>query len=164
MARVMISYRNIDGQRDFAFSLEKALADAGIETWLDVKDIPRLSLWEDEIFKGIIDSDYVVLCLSPEYFESETCRFECYVARGYGKTILPLIVANDTSASVFARNAIVPADVSTIFCPSTGEIMRGAFPVRAVNSADVPGKNGGGNFLGTPARRKIDNNSVGQNS
>jgi len=44
-----------------------------------------------------------------------------------------------------------------MFCRSAGERIRGAFPVRAINSGDVPGKNGGGNFLGTPARAKIDN-------
>jgi hypothetical protein len=101
MSRVMISYRNIAGQREFAFDLEKELANAGIETWLDVKDIPRLSRWEDEIFKGIINSDYVVLCLSPDYFESETCLFECYVARGYRKTLFPVIVPYDAQKSVF---------------------------------------------------------------
>jgi hypothetical protein len=101
MPRVMISYRNLDGQREFAFALEKALVQAGIDTWLDVKNIPRLSRWEDEIFKGIISSDYVVLCLSPEYFESETCLFECYVARGYGKTLLPLIIDYDALESIF---------------------------------------------------------------
>src|SRR5439155_21565019 len=69
-----------------------------------------------------------------------------------------------TSASVLARNGIVPPEVSRMLCRSAGEIIRGAFPVRAINSADVPGKNGGGNFLGTPARAKIDNNSVSQNS
>ena len=102
MPRVMISYRNLDGQREFALELEKELANAGLETWLDVKDIPRLSRWEDEIFKGIINSDYVILCLSSDYFESETCLFECYVARGYGKIIFPIIVPYDTEASVFA--------------------------------------------------------------
>ncbi|MBK9746277.1 MAG: toll/interleukin-1 receptor domain-containing protein [Chloroflexi bacterium] len=101
MPRVMISYRNLPAQRAFAVNLEKALANAGVETWLDVKDIPRLSRWEDEIFKGIIGSDYVVLCLSPEYFASETCLFECHVARGYGRKILPIIVPYDGTASVF---------------------------------------------------------------
>lgn len=101
MPGVMISYRNVNGQREFAANLERELANAGIETWMDVKNIPPLSRWEDEIFKGIIGSDYVVLCLSPEYFESETCRFECYIARGYGKKLLPLIVPYDRPESVF---------------------------------------------------------------
>jgi hypothetical protein len=103
MSRVMISYRNVQGQREFAFYLREELAKAGLETWMDVHNIPRLSRWEDEIFKGIIGSDYVVLCLSPEYFESETCLFECYVARGYGKTLLPVIAPYDVTESVFAR-------------------------------------------------------------
>jgi hypothetical protein len=102
MPRVMISYRNIDGQREFAASLEKELANAGLETWIDFRDIPRLSKWEEEIFKGIIHSDCVILCLSPDYFESETCLFECYVARGYGKTLLPIIAPYEGNESVFA--------------------------------------------------------------
>ena len=101
MPRVMISYRNVDGQREFASNLERELANAGMETWLDVKDIPRLSRWEDENFKDIINSDYVVLCLSPEYFESETCLVECYVARGYGKTLLPIIAPHDSAENVY---------------------------------------------------------------
>ncbi|MEO1288786.1 MAG: toll/interleukin-1 receptor domain-containing protein [Chloroflexota bacterium] len=95
MPQVMISYRNLPEQKAFALSLEQALSDAGIDTWMDVKDIPPLSNWEDEIFKGIIESDYVLLCLSPEYFESETCLIECYVARGYMKRILPVIVPHN---------------------------------------------------------------------
>ncbi len=101
MPRVMISYRNVDGQREFALEMEKILSGAGIDTWIDVKDIQRGSRWKDEIFKGIINSDYVILCLSPEYFESETCLIECYVARGYGKTILPLIVPSRRDADIF---------------------------------------------------------------
>ena len=34
----------------------------------------------------------MVLCISPEYFDSEQCLIECTVARGYGKTILPIII------------------------------------------------------------------------
>ncbi len=85
MTQVMISYRNIDGQKEFADVLEQALAKAGFSTWIDKNNIPPLSRWEDEIFKGIKNSDFVILCLSPEYFESEICLLECYVARGYGK-------------------------------------------------------------------------------
>lgn len=106
MARVMISYRNIESQRDFASSLEKVLANVGIQTWIDFKNIPRLSRWEDEIFKGIINSDYVVLCLSPEYFESETCLFECYIARGYGKTLLPLILPCDEEKPLESQESV----------------------------------------------------------
>ena len=41
MLRVMISYRNLPGQRDFAYELTQVLHDADIETWIDVEDIPR---------------------------------------------------------------------------------------------------------------------------
>lgn len=92
MTQVMISYRNIDGQKEFAYTLEKELADAGLKTWIDKNNIPPFSRWEDEIFDGIKESDFVVLCLSPEYFESEICLLECYVARGYGKKLLPIII------------------------------------------------------------------------
>ncbi|MEM9952986.1 MAG: toll/interleukin-1 receptor domain-containing protein [Chloroflexota bacterium] len=96
----MISYRNLPEQKAFALSLEQALSDAGIDTWMDIKDIPRLSRWEDEIFKGIIESDYVLICLSPEYLESETCVFECYIARGYGKAILPIIPSSQPNIHI----------------------------------------------------------------
>ena len=109
MPRVMISYRNVDGQREFALELEKMLSATGIDTWIDVNDIPRLSNWEDEIFKGVINSDYVILCLSPDYFESEICRIECYLARGYGKKLLPLIVPYDSEADIFELIASLEA-------------------------------------------------------
>lgn len=100
MTQVMISYRNIDGQKEFAEILEQALAKAGFSTWIDKNNIPPLSRWEDEIFKGIKNSDFVILCLSPEYFESEICLLECYVARGYGKKLLPIIVPHDAENSL----------------------------------------------------------------
>jgi hypothetical protein len=59
---------------------------------------------------------------------------------------------------------MVFVEVSKMSRSLDGDVIRGAFPLRATNSAAVPGKKGGGNFLGTPARRKIDKNSVGQNS
>lgn len=101
MPRVMISYRNVDGQKEFAIELEKTLSDAGIETWLDVNEIAPGSQWEKEIFNGIKESDYVVLCFSLEYFESEMCMTECYLARGYGKKLLPIILPDDSNQSVF---------------------------------------------------------------
>ncbi len=74
-----------------------------------------------------------------------------------------------TSAFVFARNGIPCLRLESLFrtsyvLPAAGAIIRGGFPVRATSSGSVSGKKGGGSFLGTPARRKIDNNSVGQNS
>lgn len=96
MTQVMISYRQVDGQREFAYELEQTLAQAGLKTWIDKNDIPPLSRWEDAIFEGIRTSDFVVLCLSPQYFESEICLMECYIARGYGKRLLPVIVPHNT--------------------------------------------------------------------
>jgi len=93
MPRVMISYRNVPDQKDFALELNQAFKDAGVETWIDVDDIPPMTKWEDAIVDGIKESDFVVLCLSPEYYESEVCMMECYLARGYNKIILPLNIA-----------------------------------------------------------------------
>src|SRR6266478_3635967 len=74
-----------------------------------------------------------------------------------------------TSASVFALNGIPCFRLESLFrtsyaAPAAGAIIPGGFPVRAASSGSVSGRKGGGNFLGTPARRKIDSNSVGQNS
>lgn len=96
MAKVMVSYRRIDGQQEFAYKVEEALRNAGIDTWIDVRNIPMLSNWESEIFNAIKQMDYVLLCLSPEYFESEICLLECYVSRGYSKKLLPIVVPNNT--------------------------------------------------------------------
>lgn len=92
MPRVMISYRNLPEQKMFALSLHEVFQAAGVSTWIDVNDIPPLSRWEEEIINGIKHSDFVVLCLSDDYYDSYICMMECYIARGYRKKILTLWV------------------------------------------------------------------------
>ncbi len=101
MVKVMISYRNVPDQKAFAQELSDAFETSGVNTWLDVKDIGPLSKWEDAIVDGIKNSDYVAVCLSPEYFESDICMMECYIARGYRKKILPIAVSQSPTYNVF---------------------------------------------------------------
>jgi len=95
MTRVMISYRNLPKQRALATEISDMLNDNGIGTWIDHRSIPMFSTWENAIIDGITNSEFVILCLSPEYFESDICLMECYIARGYGKHIIPLVFEHE---------------------------------------------------------------------
>lgn len=101
MPRVMISYRNVPDQKKFAHELGDAFEAAGVDTWLDTKDIKPPASWEDQIVDGIKNSDYVVVCLSEEYYDSDVCMMECYIARGYRKKILPVCVSQDPNFNIW---------------------------------------------------------------
>jgi len=101
MPRVMISYRNTPEQSQFALDLNDALKSSGIETWIDVEQLTGGGIWKDNIVKGIKNSDCVIVCLSPEYFESDICLMECYIARGYDKRIIPLVVSENEDSDIF---------------------------------------------------------------
>lgn len=105
-AKVMISYRNVPKQKAFALELNSAFLELNkreeleIETWIDVKDIPRLGRWLYAIADGIESSNFVVICLSKDYFESKYCLIECDLARSFNKRILPINVSEDPDFDV----------------------------------------------------------------
>jgi len=90
MSQVMISYSRND--REFADHLNQQLRDLKISTWIDQQDIQPGQPWRQAIFDALVDSECVILCLSPSYLESEVCRMECFLARSYGKRLLPVRV------------------------------------------------------------------------
>lgn len=95
MPKVMISYRNVPAQKKFALELKNLFKLSNVETWIDVEDIKKGQKWKDAIIDGIKDCDYVALCLSEDYFQSDICMMECYIARGYRKKILPIWVTGN---------------------------------------------------------------------
>lgn len=101
MSQVMISYRNLPEQKAFAEELNEAFKAVGVDTWLDTEQLTEAIEWENAIIDGIKNSDYVAVCLSEDYFESEICLMECYIARGYRKKILPIWVSNNTGLNPF---------------------------------------------------------------
>lgn len=99
MTEIFISY----SRRNKAF-VEKFLAGlknngyAGDNIWVDWEDIPASSKWEDEIRKGIEETNSVIFILSPEWAKSNECAKELKVAAEFNKRLFP-IVCQDVNPS-----------------------------------------------------------------
>lgn len=90
MNRVFISYSRRN--RTFAERLARDLNDAGLDVWIDFRQIHAGEMWEQEIFRGIERSEIVVVCLSPDAVASEWVQREVLTAREQEKFILPVMV------------------------------------------------------------------------
>lgn len=89
----MISYSHDDS--DFIKTLDAKLQGGGVDSWLDSRDIRPGYPWREEIFKAIVNCEYVIVCLSPTYIQSQMCRMEVYLARCYGKKVLPIMISEE---------------------------------------------------------------------
>jgi WD40 repeat protein len=90
MKRVFISYSR--RQKTFADRLARDLSDAGLDVWIDFRQIEGGERWRDEIFKGLEKSEGVVFCLSPDAIKSEWCRREVAIAYSQNKPIYPAVI------------------------------------------------------------------------
>lgn len=88
--RVFVSYSRRN--KIFAERLARDLSDAGLEVWIDFRQIQGGELWQDEIYRGIERSDFLVACLSPEAAASEWVTREIMTAREQDKRIIPVMV------------------------------------------------------------------------
>lgn len=92
MTEIFISY----SRRDKAF-VEKfltALNDNGYppdQIWVDWEDIPASSKWEEEIRKGMAESNSIIFILSPEWTKSNECAKELKIAAEYNKRLFPIV-------------------------------------------------------------------------
>jgi WD40 repeat protein len=89
MNRVFISYSRRN--RTFAERLARDLSDAGLDVWVDFRQIHAGEMWEQEIYRGLERSEIVVVCLSPQAVASEWVRREVSIAREQEKFILPVM-------------------------------------------------------------------------
>ena len=89
MADVIISYsrRNLE----FVERLHSALEEEGFSTWIDWKDIPPTSDWEDEIYTGIEGADAFLFVIGPDSVESPECGKEIYHAIETRKRLIPVV-------------------------------------------------------------------------
>jgi len=92
MNKVFISYSRRN--KLFAERLARDLNDAGMDVWIDFRQIHGGEMWQEEIFKGIERSDIVVLCLSPDAVNSEWVQREVNTAREQQKFIIPVMVVD----------------------------------------------------------------------
>lgn len=95
MPEVFVSY----SRRNKAFT-EKFVKELGTQgysdedIWIDWQDIPPSSKWEEEIRKGIENSNAVVFILSPDWVISNECAKELQIAVEYKKRLFPIIHQN----------------------------------------------------------------------
>jgi len=90
MKRVFISYSRRD--KTFAERLARDLDDAGLEVWIDFRQIIGGELWQNEIYRGIERSEFLIFCMSPASVESVWCNREVAAAREQDKLIIPIMV------------------------------------------------------------------------
>lgn len=106
IAKSFLSYSRHD--LDFAQRLQKALADAGEETWVDWSGIPPTAEFALEIQKGIEASDNFVFLISPDSLAVVSyCSKEISHAVEMGKRIFPLYLKD-------VPRALVPDDLAKL--------------------------------------------------
>jgi WD40 repeat protein len=89
MAEVFISYSRKD--KDFVRKLGDAFVEAKRDAWLDWKDIPLTSEWQQEIYSNIEAADNFLFIISPESVASANCRKEIDRAVANNKRMLPIL-------------------------------------------------------------------------
>ena len=92
MKRVFISYSRRN--KAFAERLARDLDDAGLEVWIDFRQITGGELWQNEIYRGIERSEFIIFCMSPASVESVWCNREIAAAREQNKLIIPIMVVD----------------------------------------------------------------------
>ncbi|MCU0511860.1 MAG: TIR domain-containing protein [Anaerolineae bacterium] len=90
MNRLFISYQR--SNQAFAERLARDLGDAGLEVWIDLRQIQAGELWEKEIYRGLERAEFLVACLSRRMLQSEWCQRELLATRSAGKPIYPVMV------------------------------------------------------------------------
>lgn len=92
MNRVFVSYSRRN--KNFAERIARDLSDAGLDVWVDWRQIHAGELWQNEIFRGIERCDMLVACLSPDSVESDWVQREINTAREQEKFIIPVMAIN----------------------------------------------------------------------
>ena len=88
--KVMLSYRSSD--YEFVEKLTHYLKNRGVEPWIDREGISPGSMWRDVLLEQLRTCDACIVVLSPEYLASEHCRMEVFIARSFGRLIVPVMV------------------------------------------------------------------------
>jgi TIR domain len=87
---VFVSYSRKDS--DFARKLNLFLQQNGKTTWFDQESIASGSDFDQEIFKGILQSENFLFVISPDALASSFCERELIFAAQNGKRFIPLLL------------------------------------------------------------------------
>ncbi len=91
--QVFLSYARANQQ--FASQLRDWLDGAGYNVWLDISDISA-GLWEAQVRQNVMQSDAVLVILTPAGVKSQQVRKEWQLARTLNKIVLPILLEDCT--------------------------------------------------------------------
>ena len=92
MNRVFVSYSRRN--EAFAERLARDLSDAGLDVWIDLRQIHGGEFWQQEIFRGLQRADFIIVIVSPEALASEWVAREVEFGRQNSKRIFPIMIAD----------------------------------------------------------------------
>jgi hypothetical protein len=98
---VMLSYRSSDAA--IMEELAAHLRSRGIVSWIDRQGIAPGARWRDTLLQELRSCDKFIVILSPAYLQSEHCRMEVFIARSFGKPILPIMTEDCFLDSVLTK-------------------------------------------------------------
>ncbi len=115
MTDVFISY----SRKDIAFArlLHQALAENGLETWIDWQDIPPSADWLAEVYEAIEGADAFVFVISETSLGSEICGLEIAHAAKHNKRLIPIVIKDVEAEQVPKELAVL----NWIFFEEAGE-------------------------------------------
>ena len=87
--KVFISYSRKD--RQFVEYLAERLNNHGVETWIDIQQIAPGEMWQNELKRGVENSDLFLVVLSENYISSAWTSIELALASN--KKIIPLKIS-----------------------------------------------------------------------
>jgi hypothetical protein len=87
---VMLSYRSSDVR--FMDEVATFLRARGVDPWIDREGIAEGARWREALLEELRVCDKFIAILSDEYLNSEHCRMEVFVARSFGRPILPVML------------------------------------------------------------------------
>ncbi len=89
MPHTFISYARKDGA--FALQLAQALRDAGVEIWIDQRNLSVGTRWDDDVQQALETCEHFLIILSPASIQSENVKNEIAVALDENKIIVPVL-------------------------------------------------------------------------
>jgi hypothetical protein len=95
---VVISYRNLKEDHAFVEKLDAHLKKQGIHLWIDNERMKPGLPWRPQLLEQLKSCDACVAVLSPGYLASEVCRMEIFIARSFGRQIIPVMLDDCFSA------------------------------------------------------------------
>jgi nucleoside 2-deoxyribosyltransferase len=93
MAKLFVSYSKKD--KNWVKTLAKQLEERGFSAWLDERDVPPGTNWEDEVKKAVTESDALIAVLG-EGKPSPKALVEVGIALGQQKPVMPVVVGKYT--------------------------------------------------------------------